>query len=516
MGSVRYYFIHLIKSLVHISRLQIHIIVVSQEKLILLDNFDWWTVKELNQSSSVLLLNKFAPDVGKIKLKKIAKLLQGCPLALKVVGRLLNLRGEQFTNELITSLDKQPIDVLDNVSDKREQFRVIMDFVISKLGLQNKCGYMISLFPHSFSKEAGIAIITSSIECLEIYERQSLLDEYILGHQHRYKMHRLIREYLKGRVNKTDRYLFKKGFINYYINFILNYTNKARLSDKDSHALKTERGNMNVFIKYLPTEASDKSKKAKPELLAVLAFLSFNKYVQIENFQWYFEPFLLQAIKVCQFLNPGLCTKFVLQSVNHFYHECDCESIEKYFQYIIYHYPCKDVFECEQIDWIFKKQNLSERLRSFLSVMRNDAQCLQGITTIISQQLLGQFTAYGIMMIVLLCFIAVIRLLPERFLHAIKQIFDYLVRNNTLVYFYRRIGVAILAFGCYITISDMITNYVKTFVTVIRLICFFTPILAIYASFSPLSIDPNVALNLIVIYMVFYMFNITKVFPTCY
>ena len=110
-----------------------------------------------------------------------------------------------------------------------------MDLVISKLEFLN-CGYIISLFPDSFSKEAGIEILSSK-ECLDMFERQSLLDEYFLGYQHRYRMHRLIREYLKEKLNTTDKTLFQEKFCGYYVQFLLKYTMKSELYDIEEHVI---------------------------------------------------------------------------------------------------------------------------------------------------------------------------------------------------------------------------------------------------------------------------------------
>lgn len=268
VSSFRYNFVRVINSLIEKSEL-LNIIVVSRVKLFLVDNFDHWTVKELNHSSSVSLLNEFAPNIHKYDAMRIAQLLQGCPLALKVIGKLLNLRGNQFVYEVIHELESRPIDILDSVSDQRQQFRAIMDLVFSDVNVLQKCGHMISLFPYSFSRDAGISILASSPEkCLDAYEKQSLLDEFFLGNQHRYTMHRLIREYLKEKVNSTDQVKFKKRFNNYYIEFLFNYANRSKLSVVDKHTLSVERLNIELFVESLASH-----KPVTDKLLVVLAFL---------------------------------------------------------------------------------------------------------------------------------------------------------------------------------------------------------------------------------------------------
>ena len=99
--------------------------------------------------------------------------------------------------------------MLDKVSDHRQQFGRMMDLV--------------------FSREAGIAVLPSK-ECLEMFERHSLLDEYFLGYQHRYKMHRLIREYLRNKLDSIEEHLFQIGFYKYYTQFLFKYRRNWLLS----------------------------------------------------------------------------------------------------------------------------------------------------------------------------------------------------------------------------------------------------------------------------------------------
>lgn len=171
------------------------------------DGFDRWTVKNLSQSASVQLLDELAPAIGYDQLITIVELVEGCPLALKVIGQLLHIYGAELTHKLKQEL----ITVLDKASIHRERFRGIMDVAFTQLGALKDCGYLLSLFPGSFDMSAGIAIINSSPkECLELYVKHSLLDEQFLAYQYRYKMHRLIREYLKEKLSTLIVHCLRK------------------------------------------------------------------------------------------------------------------------------------------------------------------------------------------------------------------------------------------------------------------------------------------------------------------
>ena len=92
-SNIRGDFIDLINFLVRNSNNSIHVIVVAQAKLLLLDNFAQWTVRELTTENSVKLLQKLAPGVPSSQAELISSLVERCPLALKVVGSLLHLNG---------------------------------------------------------------------------------------------------------------------------------------------------------------------------------------------------------------------------------------------------------------------------------------------------------------------------------------------------------------------------------------------------------------------------------------
>ena len=189
--SSHHKFLSLINSLVIKSSFKLHVIIVSRERLLYLDSFDHWTVRELNQSASIQLLDKIAPAFDNESLREVAELVEGCPLALKVIGQLLHINGAQ----LFHKLKKEFLTTLDKVSVPEQRFRVILDVAFNRLGALKDCGYVLSLFPGSFDEGAGSAIVQN--ECLETYLKHSLLNEYSFAFNHHYKMHRVIKEYLQ-------------------------------------------------------------------------------------------------------------------------------------------------------------------------------------------------------------------------------------------------------------------------------------------------------------------------------
>ena len=175
-GSLRKKFINVVKLLIQYSNFYLHVIIVSQEKLLMLENFNQWTVRQLSQQASVEFLNKLAPDIASNQMTEIAELIQGYPLPLKVIGNILNIYGQSIIQELEYEL-QQLISVLDKVSDHQQRFSIMMDLVLYKLEFKKKCGYSVSLFPGSFSRDAGAKILSKV--CLELFEKCSLLEEYL-------------------------------------------------------------------------------------------------------------------------------------------------------------------------------------------------------------------------------------------------------------------------------------------------------------------------------------------------
>lgn len=95
------------------SKDQLHIIVTSRQQLYLLDDFESLTIKELNKDASIKLLQLLAPNISANHSEIVASLVEGCPLALKVVGILLHKQEDILSEILQEQLLKHPIKVLD-------------------------------------------------------------------------------------------------------------------------------------------------------------------------------------------------------------------------------------------------------------------------------------------------------------------------------------------------------------------------------------------------------------------
>ena len=343
-SSSHHEFIDLINSLVPKSQFNLHIVVVSREKLLFLNSFACWTVKELSQSASIQLLDQLAPAISHDHLREVAELIQGCPLALKVVGQLLHIHGSQ----LIHNLKRKLITVLDKASVRKEKFRALMDVAFTRLGELKECGYSLSLFPGSFHKEAGITIITTSPEeCLELYVKHSLLDEYFFANHYRYKMHRLIREYVKVKLNNDDEHCFNKRFRKYFSDFVLIFATKEELDYIEEHTFWTEVHNLD-YLKMLLLNDKD----LKIEELVALAFFVCENILQLEEVSInHYKNYLKYINNISQLITHRVCGQLYSQIVKIVYQQCKCETALDYVQKFIQS-SCMKHFQCTVVDQI--------------------------------------------------------------------------------------------------------------------------------------------------------------------
>ena len=342
-SSVRNNFFGQVNLLIESSRHNLHIILVSQEKLLLLDWFDSWTVKELSENASIELLEILAPGIANNQAKIVAELVGRCPLALKVVGHLLHRYGDQLTEKLEEELEQSPIDVLDEASAKKQQFRVIMNIVFNRLEELKECGYAVSLFPGSFNSRAGTAIL--SMRCLNLFVKHSLLDEYIHGYHQRYKMHTLIREYFLEKVSHKDKIKFQHNFCLYYEEILLNFATNSTIIDKSEwHMLTLEVHNIFIYLQYVLSKEGEISVNQ----LVILGFSISQKWINSNALQKHSKLFMENLNNVCDQLEPVTCGELYSSIVPHLYQECRCHSFKDYIQRIFYR-PCLQVFNCEAV-----------------------------------------------------------------------------------------------------------------------------------------------------------------------
>ena len=85
------------------------IIVTSQEKLLLQNNFVSLKVRELDQTASVELLSQLAVNISTHYVMQLTDAVGGSPLALRIVGQMINNSGLQFLPTILDELNTKPL-----------------------------------------------------------------------------------------------------------------------------------------------------------------------------------------------------------------------------------------------------------------------------------------------------------------------------------------------------------------------------------------------------------------------
>ena len=359
-------FITLVKKMVQNSHGNLSVIITSRQKLVILDDFDSLVVSDLNKNASLELLFKLAPNISSEDAELIFASIEGCPLALKVVGRVLHSHGDIFSRFLRDKLQNHLLQFLDQASSQEERFRVIMDSVFDHLPNLRDCGYYVSLIPGSFDYEAGSSIIPYSMDCIQGLLEQSLLEQYNFANQSRYKMHRLIREYLKDKGNSTTVNFddivsnFEELFCAHFTQYILGYASKVRghvVSEFDEFQYTSESHNIHYLLQILLS----KTDLLTTQELKALAFaidqnlISTNVIIKSQLF------YLLigEVSNVCDVLNSETCGQLFSQIIQRLYKECSCKTVTEYFKQMAnMQAPCMDLFQCQTVSQINEHEEI--------------------------------------------------------------------------------------------------------------------------------------------------------------
>jgi archaellum biogenesis ATPase FlaH len=370
-------FIYLLKAMVENSKENLHIILTSRQQILILDDYESLVIKELSDSASIELLSQLAPKLSQNHSELVASLVEGCPLALKVVGRLLHKQEDTLTKKLEDELLNQPISVLDRASIQKERFSSIMDVVYEQLSEEmQECGYYLSFFPGTFEHQAGSAILPSSLtsqKCFEYYAEQSLLDKFIVAHLTHYKMHRLIREYFKQRGNISTRSVyyyrdFEKNYCRYFTNYLLNHAKRVKInniSEEAQYHYSSEIHNIYHLLNLLLS-------KTEPHLtkeLTVLAYAVGEDFISANLIKDFFYLLVAKVNETCYYIQTEKCSELFSLIITQLYNECKCNNIKEFFLHV-FSTPCMNLFQCETVAEIEDHPGISSRLgqseRNFL------------------------------------------------------------------------------------------------------------------------------------------------------
>ena len=261
-----------------------------------------------------------------------------------------------LTKMLEAELKHNPIGVLDQADHRQHQFRIIMELAMLRFSevMDNECDYSISLFPSTFTWETGHSVLLHQGACLNSFVKYSLLDEYLHGYLYRYRMHRLIKEYLLEKVTPAEVQLFKERFSIYFESFILQYIEGGmhQLNEIEEYTLNLETQNIQYYLDILISQESDLTHKQ----LAILSYGFTENLVSLTSLKSHFAALIKGMTDVCTFVDTDLdmCGKLYSEIIQHFYAECTCRNLSQYLVHLRNrHCPCtssvNSSWQCETV-----------------------------------------------------------------------------------------------------------------------------------------------------------------------
>ncbi len=325
-GSVeKQEFFYLITSqLDHCDDNKLSIVITSQEQLEFLDDcFQSFQITELDPADSVNMLRHHVPTLNDEMAHNFSSLVGHCPLALKVVGRMLAARGIENMETLLHSLEDKIVSTISNkISDSKERFKAIMDLAYTNLDIESQeCSSIVSFFPSTFERTIGTEILSGIVdsECVENIAQKSFVEEFFIANKTRYTMHKLIRSYFKEERSKDSFYelnqkQFRANFITCYSNYVLKILKDRykfkNITDEDVHKMfYLENENLKHFERALNLTRNNLTDES------VLAF----SLLIIENLSFFSQDFVFPHyvddhslyIKLCQFSSTDICSRFM-------------------------------------------------------------------------------------------------------------------------------------------------------------------------------------------------------------
>ena len=266
----------------------IKVLFTSRYVVSFLNAFKSVTMNELEIKDAAKLLRKYAPSASEEVLEKMTSLVGNVPLALQVVGALLET--QRITPEtVIDELSENPIEALKLDGLPREsQINTSLQLSYRRLDkFTQSCARCLANFPGSFSKDAVFSVVNFMINktywyakpliesniflhwlpkpsaCINTLVHHSLLKHHSTSN--RYSFHKLIREFFlhiqseEGDLEK-EKAVFKVGFFNYFVDYWNSFHSLVkRPADTTSilAALDVERHNFELMEDILPDFGHD-------------------------------------------------------------------------------------------------------------------------------------------------------------------------------------------------------------------------------------------------------------------
>ena len=254
---------------------RLKILITSRKNVLRLNQFPY-TLGNLSSEASCTLLQKltYHDGLNSTTCKSIASLISNVPLALQVVGAILNDANSPDLTTIVRNLEQNLIPTLspeDLPVEKRVNASINLSYQYLTTELQN-IGRYLANFPGSFNEEAACSILTSitsnSITCSEIEEyleelvKRSLLE--CNRRRNRYQFHTLIRQFFLAVSKESTGENVTNHFLIHFQSFYTTVLQTLTEQFNDNHVqaltkLDIERHNILHLLEYLgdPSAAID-------------------------------------------------------------------------------------------------------------------------------------------------------------------------------------------------------------------------------------------------------------------
>ena len=253
----------------------LRIVTTSRARIVLLDGFRPYPLKELDPISAVHLLQLQSSLISGEEGKVIAELVGNNPLGLGIVAGLVNEKIRPPCS-IIEDLKQQAIETLNQaILPKSQQILTVLQLSYKYLhGRLQMCSQYLSHFPGSFHRDAALNILgkcnfSDSEHCLETLTQRSFLEEYwcTCADQPRYQFHRLIREFLQYIQSEcrddhieTEFSLYYQRYYSQSIAILSQLYRRNSYSNEIINSLECDTHNfLNVFQKMAKLQLDTKS-----------------------------------------------------------------------------------------------------------------------------------------------------------------------------------------------------------------------------------------------------------------
>ncbi len=344
-----------------------NVVVVSQEQLFFLeDGFYSIHLEALSPMDSQAMLMHYVQNLTTAQANELHTVVGGCPLALKVVAKLLCERNS--LKSLLAKLKQNVTFTLSKKSTREEdQLHKVIDIAYKKYmdPLSRKCARVLSLFPGSMSEEMTNSVLSEIVDpsCIEDVIRLSFLEEFSIEELRRFSIHTVIQGYLKSvHLIQSDIKAFNSSFLSFYSDYLTNAMKQSymydhrNISNEDSYLLNDlESHNMNEFVPMLLSTDIDEELTLYSAI--ALGFLIYEKRIP----EAYTHDVFLKAHNLhssssifdslCALSSKDVCTSILWKSFSLLVIQNECNSYFSFISNLFFAHPiCSQLYNCSKLN----------------------------------------------------------------------------------------------------------------------------------------------------------------------